>query len=212
MPFHLYHYWRSSSSWRVRWALAIKKIPCAFTAVNLLEGEQTGEAHRKRNPFGAVPVLEITENKKKPKFLAESTAILEWLEETVPEPKLVPGDSFQRARIRQMAQIVNAGIQPLQNLKTMVFYSEESEKRNIWSQHWIQNGFTAYERLEKETAGKFSVGNQIPMADLFLIPQCYNAGRFSVSLEAFPTIAGIYARALETKECQATAPERFKPA
>lgn len=211
MQFRLYHYWRSSSSWRVRWALALKKVACEFVAVNLLEGEQTGEAHHQRNPFGTVPVLEIADGKGPSKFLAESTAIIEWLEENFPKPSLISGDSFQRARIRQLSQIINAGIQPLQNLKTMVFYSEESEKRNAWSAHWIRNGLQAYEALVRETAGKFSVGDQTTMADLFLIPQCYNAKRFNLPLEEFPTITRIYTDAMETKECQSTTPERCKP-
>lgn len=211
MQFRLYHYWRSSSSWRVRWALALKRVPCEFIPVNLLEGEQTSQPHRRRNPLGVVPVLEILRGEGPSQFLAESVAIVEWLEETFPKPKLIPGDSFKRARIRQLSQIVNAGIQPLQNLKTMVFYSEESEKRNAWSKHWIRNGFQAYEALVKETVGKFSVGDQITMADLFLIPQCYNAKRFSVPLEEFSTIASIYNNAVETKEYKETQPEAFKP-
>ena len=212
MQFRLYHYWRSSSSWRVRWALALKKIACEFVPINLLEGEQKSEAHCKRNPLGTVPVLEVIRDQKVSDtfWLAESTAIIEWLEESTPKPKLIPGDSFERARIRQLAQIINAGIQPIQNLKVMVLYSEEQEKRNEWSRHWIREGFRAYEALVKKTAGKFSMGDQITMADLFLIPQCYNAARFSLPMEEFPTIARIHTNAMETKECQATAPEQFK--
>lgn len=212
MGYHLYHYWRSSSSWRVRFAFTLKQIPCEYIPIDLLKKEQQTPEHLKRNPSGAVPVLEITDNKNNVVGrIAESTAIIEWAEENFPKPPLLPGDSLQRARIRQLAQIINSGIQPVQNLKVQQYYSQDKEKQKEWSGHWIKKGLQAYEAAVQETAGKFSVGNEITMADLFLVPQCYNAERYEVSLQEFPTIAKINANALATEACQKAHPDRFKP-
>ncbi len=213
MAYRLYHYWRSSSSWRVRWAFVLKQVPCEHTPIDLLKKEQQSPEHLKRNPSGAVPVLEITDNKNKIiGRIAESTAIIEWAEENFSEPKLLPGDSLRRARVRQLSQIINSGIQPIQNLKVQQFYSENKENQKEWSRHWIRKGLQVYEAIVKETAGKFSVGSEITMADLFLIPQCYNAERYEISLKEFPTIAKINANGLATESCKAAHPDRFKPA
>jgi len=210
MQLKLYHYWRSSSSWRVRWALALKGIEYSFVAVNLLEAEQKSKEHLQRNPSGFVPALEVVENGNT-QFLAESTAIIEWLDENFSEPKLLPGDSFQRAKNRQLVQIINAGTQPLQNLQTQKHLSDDKDVKLQWTRHWIENGLTSYENLVVETAGKFSMGDEVSMADLFLIPQVYNAIRFDVDLKNFPTILKINENALKTEGCQASHPDKFKP-
>lgn len=210
MPkFKLYHYWRSSTSWRVRWAFAIKNISCEFVAINLLSDENLSPEHLKRNPMGYVPVLEFTEEPKR--YLAESLAIIEWLEETFPNPKLLPGDTFQRAKIRQLAETVNANIHPVQNLTVREYYSPDPEKQKIWAQYWITNGLKAYETLVQETAGKFSVGNTLTLADLCLIPQCYNALRNAVPLELFPTVHRIYLEAMSTESCLSACPDQHAP-
>src|SRR5665213_1802972 len=170
----LYHYWRSSSSWRVRWGLALKDVKCEFEAIDLLSGQSESPEHLSRNPLGFVPVLEITESSGKKFFLSESLPILEWLNETYPEPSLFPKDPIARARARQLAEVINAGTQPLQNLNVQELHSADKEAKKHWSQHWIRNGLHAYETLVRETAGKFSVGNELSVADLCLIPQCYN--------------------------------------
>lgn len=205
MGLKLYHYWRSSASWRVRWALAFKNIESEFVAVNLLEEEQRSAAHLERNPSGNVPVLETGD-----KFLAESLAIIEWLEENFPKPALLPGDSFQKARIRQLAELINAGTQPLHNRKVSLYYSKDEAEQKKWNAHWIRQGLGAYEELVKQSAGKFSVGDSVTAADLCLIPQCYGALRNEVGLEEFPTVARINTAALETAACQASHPDRFK--
>lgn len=210
MKLRLYHYWRSSSSWRVRWALALKSIDCEFVAVNLLADEQKSEESLKRNPLGAVPTLEITDDVGT-RFLGESIAILEWLEETHPKQSLFPKDAYLRALVRQLTQIINAGTHPLQNLSTQKYYSEDVEKRKTWTQHWIKNGLGVYEKIATKTAGNFSVGDQITMADLCLIPQCYNAIRNSIEMSAFPTIKRIYEASLQIETCQKSHPDNFKP-
>ena len=178
--------------------------------MDLLKGEQRGAAHLKRNPLGGVPALEIVD-KGKSKFLGESLAIMEWAEENFPKPSLLPGDSFQKGQIRQLSEIVNSGIHPLHNLKVRNFYSKDEKVAQQWSKHWIEEGLQAYENLVKETAGKFSVGDTLTMADLCLIPQCYNAKRYEASFEQFPTIARIYAEAIKTESYKVSAPEAFQP-
>lgn len=200
----LYHYWRSSSSWRVRLALTYKNIPCDYISVNLLKDEQKSKEHLKRNPTGHVPVLEIDG-----KFLGESTAILEWLDENFKNKPLLPKDPWDRALVRQLAQMINAGIQPVQNLKVMKLFSEDEKKRKEWSKHWIEEGFLAYETLASQTAGKFSFGDDFSMADCCLIPQVYNAQRFSVDLASFPTIQKINGNVSQTKAYKDSHPDIF---
>lgn len=203
----LFHYWRSSASWRVRWGLALKKVPHKKTVVNLLEGQEKNPAYLARNPAGYVPCL-IVDGKP----LAESMAILEWLEENFPKPSFYVGDSFQRALIRQLAETVNSGIQPLQNLDVLKKLSADKTVQNDWVKHWIIRGLGAYEKLVKDYSScQFSVSNSPTLADLCLIPQCHAALRFEVALEAFPRCKSIYENSLATAECEASRPEHFQP-
>ena len=110
-----------------------------------------------------------------------------------------------------MAELINAGIQPLQNPNVAHFHSPHPDQQKKWNQHWIKKGLTAYEKLAQETAGKFSMGNQITLADLFLIPQCYNAKRNDILLSQFPQIEKIYQAAMETEACKNSAPEKYAP-
>jgi len=211
MKLKLYHYWRSSSSWRVRWALALKNISCEFVAINLLSDEPESKEHLARNPLGYVPVLEVLTENSPYRFLGESVAILEWLEEASPNPSLFPKSLLEKARVRQLAEIINSGTQPLQNLNVTYLHSHDPEEQKKWNRHWIRNGLHAYETLVRETAGKFSVGDQLSLSDLFLIPQCYNAGRHEIPLSEFPIIERIHTAAIATESCKASAPERFQP-
>lgn len=217
MKLRLYHYWRSSSSWRVRWALALKGIQPEFVPVDLLNGESESETHRAKNPFGFVPVLEfLDEAKPERRFLSESVAMLEFLEETFPTPALLPKDPILRAKVRSLVEAINAGTQPLQNLTTQIYFAPDSDpdypaKRKAIAQYWIRNGFEAYEKLVAPLAGKFSCGDSVTLADLVLIPQCYNAIRNDVSLEKYPTILRIYENAVKTEGYALSEPEKFKP-
>jgi maleylacetoacetate isomerase len=204
----LYHYWRSTCSWRVRFMLAHKKIEVKFKHVNLLDDETDRAEHRTRNPMGYVPVLEITPGK----YLFESVAIGEWLEENHPAHPLFPEDSFARAEVRTLCELVNAGIQPLGNLTVTEHLSNDAEERKRWTQHWVKNGFQAYEKIVTKTAGEFAFGNTLTMADIFLVPQCYAAQRNEVDLSRFPLIQKINANILKTEAAQASHPDRFKPA
>lgn len=209
MSFVLYHYWRSSASWRVRWALEIKKIPHEKIAVNLLAGEEKKPDYLAKNPSGYVPCL-MVDNKP----LGESIAIIEWLEENYPEPALIPGDSFQRALIRRLAETVNSGIQPMVNLDVTRKFSDDKDEQVAWSAHWIVRGLRVFEQILSSVdrkGFKFCLGNEPTMADIFLIPQCYSALRNNVDLSAFPQCKSIYEHALTTKECAASVPEKFQP-
>jgi maleylacetoacetate isomerase len=210
MHLKLYHYWRSSSSWRVRWALAIKGLSYEPVAVSLLNGESEGPSHRTRNPLGFVPVLEVTDTNGT-RSLIESIAILEWLEETHPENPLYPGDAWNRALIRQFVEIINADTQPLQNLPAQELHSLDPENRKSWARHWILQGLQAYETLAQRTAGRYTVGDDLSAADLCLIPQVYNAKRYQVDLAPFPTIRQICLNAEQTESWKQSEPERFNP-
>jgi maleylacetoacetate isomerase len=207
MNIELYHYWRSSASWRVRWALELKKVPHKKTVVNLLQGEEKNPDYLKRNPSGYLPCLVVDG-----KPMGESMAILEWLEETFPQPSFFAGDSFQRAFIRQLAETVNSGTQPLQNLDVMKKVSPDAAAQKEWVRHWIIRGMEVYEKMIKPYEGKkFSVSDTPTLADLCLIPQCHAAVRFEVALEAYPRCKSIYENALATPECEASRPEKFQP-
>lgn len=203
----LYHYWRSSSSWRVRWGLNLKKVAYNAVAVDLLSGEEKSGEHFVRNPAKYLPTLQING-----RYLSESLAILEWLEEEYPEPSLFAGDKFMRAKIRQLAETVNAGIQPLQNLDVMRRVSEDKEIQKKWVQHWIARGLGVYEELIAEHKGKYSVSDTPTLADLCLIPQCHSALRFDVDLQEFSRCKAIYEHAITTAECAEAHPDKFQPA
>jgi maleylpyruvate isomerase len=187
----LYSYWRSSSSWRVRIALALKHITYEYVAVNLLGTEQQSRHHLERNPFAQVPVLEW-EAEGRIHRLTQSMAILEYLEERTPEPPLLPPDAVERACVRSVAEMVNAGIQPIQNLAVAQYVAEHSElTRKAWSAHWVGQGLTALEQVVAATAGTYAVGDHVTIADCCIIPQLYNARRCTVAVEQFPTLTRI---------------------
>ncbi len=209
MAMVLYHYWRSSASWRVRWGLELKGVPHKKIPVNLLAGEERDPEYLTKNPAGYLPCLVVDGRP-----LGESLAILEWLEENYPTPSFFVGDSFRRALVRQLAETVNSGIQPLQNLSVIRHFSEDKDEQAEWVRHWIVRGLGVYEEIlgRADRAGcKFSLGDVPSLADLCLIPQCYSALRFQVDLAAFPQCKAIYEHALSTPACAASVPEKFQP-
>lgn len=197
----LYHYWRSSSSWRVRWALEYKGIAYDSIPVNLLQNEQRSAPYTQKSPMQNVPMLEIDG-----KALTESLAIMEWIEETYPKPALLPTDAMTRATVRELCQIIASDIQPIQNLKVMQYYSADPKDRERWAKHWISQGLKAVEARLNQTAGTFSVGGELTMADLCLIPQVYNALRFNVDMNQFPLCRRIYDHCLKLPHCDKAAP------
>jgi maleylacetoacetate isomerase len=198
MGYVLRGYWRSSSSWRVRIALHWKGLSFDNVAVHLVAdgGRQHGEAHRAVNPMREVPVLLVDGVP-----LAQSVAILEYLEEVHPTPALLPADPIARARVRQLTEIVNSGIQPIQNLRVMQRLGREfdlEKPRQVeWSRGWIDFGFQALNTLVGEHGGQYSVGDTVTFADLCLVPQLYNARRFAVDLAAYPHLLAVESRLVE---------------
>ena len=185
----LYTYWRSSASHRVRIALGYKGLSYDPVYVNLLEGEQRKDEYKQTNPMGYLPCLVIDGVK-----YVESTAIIELLEELHPQPALLPKKPEDRARVRALVQIVNSGIEPLQNLVVLDRIGDDKDKRLDWLRHFITRGLTAWEalasRFAEETGekGPFAYGATFTSADAVLIPQLYTARRFAIDLSPYPTI------------------------
>lgn len=207
----LHTYYRSSAAYRVRIALALKGLAWAPSHVHLVRGggEQHGEAYRRLNPQGRVPLLvdgDLT--------LSQSLAIIEYLDETHPAPALLPSDVAGRARVRSLAQLIACDIQPLQNISVTRYLSRQlaldDEAVRAWQIHWISVGLAALEeRLSADNAtGRFMHGDAPTLADCCLIPQCYASRRFGVDPAAYPTLAAIERRCLDLPAFRAAAPEQ----
>jgi maleylacetoacetate isomerase len=212
----LYHYWRSTSSWRVRWALEYKKIPHQLVPINLLSGESETPAHLARHPAGFVPVLEIDTGET----LIESLAIIQYLEAAFPESlPLFPKDPFIRSQALALAEIINSGTHPLQNPPVAAYLFEHfgasPDQQTRWNQHWIQQGLQLYENLLSssviESPSPFSLDAGFSIADVCLMPQLYNAHRYGVSLQKFPKILAIEANLSTMKSYLDSHPDRSKP-
>ena len=185
----LWGYWRSSSAYRVRIALGLKGLPFEYQAVHLMRGggEQHQTAFGSLNPLRQVPVLEVEEEGKTVCFV-QSMAIIEYLDERYPEPRLLPTSLADRAHVRALAELVNSGIQPLQNTSTFAELKKHGIESEPWARTFIEKGLAALEALAAPRAGKFMFGDTPTLADVYLVPQLYNARRWSVRLDAFPTL------------------------
>ncbi|WP_062269783.1 maleylacetoacetate isomerase [Endozoicomonas arenosclerae] len=201
----LYSYFRSSAAYRVRIALNLKKLDHELVPVNLLKSEQTGSDYKGINPQGLVPTLEVESGR-----LSQSMAMLEWLEETCPEPAIIPGDAWQKAQIRSLANLISCDIHPLNNLRVLKTLQAElgatDEQKTQWYQHWIQVGFDAFEQQLGDS--DFCVGDTPTLADICLVPQVYNALRFKVPLTDYPKIRKIYQHCNELKAFIDASPEQ----
>jgi maleylacetoacetate isomerase len=202
----LYGYWRSSSAYRVRIALGLKGIAVEHVPVHLVRGggEQFSTAFRERNPLAEVPVLELDSGE----LLTQSVAIVEYLDEVYPSPPLLPGDAVQRARVRALVQVINSGVQPLQNRNVLSALGRLGCDADAWARDFIERGLIALESHAAARAGAFSVGETPTLADIYLIPQLYNARRWSLPLERFPTLTRIEARCLALEAFDQAWPER----
>ncbi|MDR5903396.1 maleylacetoacetate isomerase [Halomonas icarae] len=205
----LYGYFRSSAAYRVRIALNLKGLDYDQAPVNLVKGEQRGDANLARNAQGLVPVLETSEGTQ----LTQSLAICEYLDEIYPEPPLLPADAEGRARVRALAQLVACEIHPLNNLKVLKYLVGElgvgDEAKLGWYRHWIAEGFQALEaKLTAEAgSGKFCHGDSPGLADICLVPQVFNAERFECDLSPYPRIRGIAANCRALPAFAKAAPE-----
>lgn len=190
----LYSYWRSSSSWRVRIALNVKELKHEIVPVHLLHdgGQQRSANFTRLNPLKEVPALELEEGGQ-PAVLTQSMAIIEYLEEAYPMPALLPQPPMLRAKVRQLAEMINSGTQPLQNLVILQAIEQLGGSKEAWAKQWIARGLTAVEAVAQGTAGRFLVGDSVTLADLFLVPQLYGARRFNVDLAAYPRLTQVEA-------------------
>ena len=204
----LYGYWRSSASYRVRIALALKGLDCEDAAVNLLEGAQRQEEYRKLNPQGLVPCLVDGDN-----VIAQSLAIIEYLDERHPAPALLPFGPQERARVRQLALIIACEVAPLQNLGMYQYLQDRLEADEAaladWNRHWIGRGLAAFEALvvDHPATGACCHGDAPTLADVCLVPQIYNARRRELELSPYPALLRIDAHCRALPGFQKAAPE-----
>jgi len=210
----LYSYWRSSCSWRVRIALHLKNVDYEYRAIHLVKdgGEQLKDEYRDVNPLAQVPAyIDYTEDGE-PITITQSLAIMEYLEEKYPTQgiNILGHDIFQRAKVRQISEMINSGTQPIQNLSVMNHHSSDQKEKSAWSKHFIDKGLKAVEKILEQTSGKYCVGNFISMADCCLVPQVYNAKRFNVDLDQFPMIRKIV-DALESEDAFVKAHPQLQP-
>ena len=202
----LHDYVRSSAACRVRIALNLKGVDYESRQVNLLEGDQKSDAYRAVNPQGLVPALEIDGH-----LLTQSLAIMDYLDARFTEPRLVPKDPAERAHVLAMALAVACDIHPLNNLRVLKYLSGplgvEQEHRDPWYSHWVHVGFAALETLAAPRAGQFLFGDSPTMADVLLVPQMFNARRFNVPVEAYPTLVRADANACALDACARAHPD-----
>jgi len=190
----LFGYFRSSAAFRVRIALNLKGLTYEDAFIHLRRGDQRGADFLAVNPQGLVPALEIDED-----TLIQSMAIAEYLEETHPQPPLLPVDPPGRARVRALAAIVACDIHPINNLRVLRYLSRplghDQAAIETWYNHWIATGFEAFERLltGDRNTGEFCHGDRPGLADIALVPQIVNSERYRLDLSPYPTIARIYA-------------------
>ncbi|RSL46774.1 hypothetical protein CEP54_013701 [Fusarium duplospermum] len=189
----LYSYFRSSCSARLRIALNIKSIKYDMVYINLLKNEQMSDEHKALNPSASVPVLINKTSKGTPFKVGQSVAALEYLEEKHPDTPMLPptSDPEARAMVRTLVDIVCVDIQPPTNLRIMRRVRELGGSAEEWNLQLMTQGMAAYENVVAGTAGKYSFGDEVTLADVCLIPAIWGAQRFGVDLKAFPTISRI---------------------
>ncbi len=207
----LYTYWRSSASYRVRIALALKGIGYDSAYVHMVRdgGEHLKDAYAKVNPQRQVPALELDDGT----ILTQSLAIIEYLEDTHPQVPLLPSDALGKARVRALSHIVACDIHPINNLRVLKHLTGElgvdDKQKMAWYAKWIENGFATIEHLlaTSETTGEFCHGDVPTLADVCLVPQVYNARRFNVDMTPYPKIVRIDENCRALEAFAAAAPE-----
>jgi maleylacetoacetate isomerase len=206
----LYHYFRSTPSYRVRIALNIKNIDYEKVEIHLINngGEQNSHQYREINPQGLVPCLETNG-----RIISQSLAIIEYLDEVYPNPSLLPKDPFDKATIKSLAFVVACEMHPLNNLRVLnrlkeQFHATESQVTE-WYHHWLKTSFDAFEtKLQSIPRSEpFCFGDTVSLADICLIPQVYNAHRFQFAMDNYPLINKINAHCLSLEAFKNAAPE-----
>jgi maleylacetoacetate isomerase len=204
----IYSYFRSSAAYRCRIALNLKGLAHDTAFVHLIKdgGQHNAPAYRALNPQGLVPALEHDG-----RVITQSLAIIEYLDESHPEPPLLPGDAEQRARVRAFALAIACDIHPLNNLRVLNYLKgplgNDQATVDAWYRHWVQEGLAACELLLPATHSRFCFGDRPTLADACLIPQMYNARRFKCDLAAVPRLAAIDETARALPAFASAAPE-----
>lgn len=188
----LYSYFRSSASFRVRIALELKSLPYEYIPVHIARGDHKKPPYAALSADTLVPLLEVGGEK-----FSQSMAIIEYLDDTQPEPALLPADALGRAKVRALAQSIACEIHPLNNLRVLKYLVRElkveDEAKNAWYVHWCREGLEAFERqLSQLPASTYCYGNTPTLADCCLVPQIFNAQRFKVSFEGLPRTMAAY--------------------
>jgi maleylpyruvate isomerase len=208
MKLVLHNYWRSSASQRVRIALGLKQLAYEYVVVNILKADQHAAAYVAKNPMAQVPTLEVTDDDGSVHVMTQSLPIIEYLDERFPERPILPKDPYLRARSRALAEIINAGIQPFQNLSTTKRVKALGGDDAAWTKDYIATGLSAFERAARETAGQFCVGDAPTIADCCLVPQLASARRFGGDLIQHDLLLAIEARCLALPAFAAAAPDK----
>ena len=203
----LYDYYRSSACYRVRIALNLKGVDYEQRPVNLLTSEQKSDAYRGLNPQGLVPMLEIDGHR-----LTQSLAIINYLDLRFANQPLIPAAAAERAHVVAMAMAVACDIHPLNNLRVLKYLKNElghsQEEVDAWYAHWISEGLPALEAMAAPKAGKFLFGDAPTGADVCLVPQLYNARRYNVPLDEYPTLLRAEENANKLEAFAAAHPDR----
>jgi maleylacetoacetate isomerase len=205
----LYTYFRSSASFRVRIALAVKGLDYEPAYVSLVKGEHNADAYRAVNAQALVPALQTDGH-----TLIQSLAIMEFLEERHPQPPLLPADAFDRAYVRAAAQIVACEIHPLNNLRTLKHirrtFGLDEEGVNTWYRHWIADGMAMLERYmaAEKRAGSYTCGDAVSMADCCLVPQIFNAQRYQCDVSPYPVAMRVFENCMKLDAFERSQPAK----
>jgi len=204
----LYSYFRSSAAYRLRIALNLKCLAYEQVPISLLKDEQSQDSYAAINPQRLVPALDDGGE-----LLTQSMAICEYLDETYPDPPLLPKNAPERARVRALSLAIACEIHPLNNLRVLKYLKhtlkQDDEQRNNWYRHWIAEGLAPVEKMlaASPRTGRFCHGDMPGLADIFLVPQIFNALRYECSLDAYPTIRRINDECLNLPAFAAAKPD-----
>jgi maleylacetoacetate isomerase/maleylpyruvate isomerase len=202
----LYNYFRSSASYRVRIALALKGVAYDYKAVHLARGEQLQESYAVVSAARLVPLLRDGEH-----TLTQSLAIIEYLEETHPKPPLLPADAAGRARVRALAMDIACEIHPLNNLRVLRYLVRDmkvgEDDKNRWYRHWVETGLEVVERQLAAAPATYCHGDAPTMADCCLVPQIFNAKRFECRLDHVPNVVRVFDACMKLPAFEQTRPE-----